>query len=64
MMIPQRHRPKPRQFEYSPRFYDPTHDDRLRHRIRIASRTSRGKRPSFLVLVIILALSLLIYLQL
>jgi hypothetical protein len=64
MMIPQRHRPKPRRFEYEPRFYDPTHDERLKQRIRIKSKASRGQRPSFLFLAILFLLSLLIYLQL
>lgn len=64
MLIPNRHRPTPRRFEYTPRFYDPTKDERLRQRIRLASKVRRGRTPSFLVLVIVLALTLLIYSQL
>lgn len=60
-MIP-RNRPTPRRFDYEPRFYDPTEDDRFKRRLRFTSSTRRGKRPSFLVLVIILALVLLIVL--
>jgi hypothetical protein len=60
-MIP-RNRPKPRRFDYEPRFYDPTEDDRFKRRLRFTSSTRRGKRPSFLVLVIILILVLLIVL--
>jgi hypothetical protein len=51
----------PRRFQYDPRFYDPTEDDRLKRRIRFSSNTRRGRRPPFLVLLIVFILVGLIY---
>lgn len=62
MLTPHK-RPTHRRFEYEPRFYDPRADERLKQRIRLQSKVRRGRRPSFLTLIIILALVLLIYLQ-
>lgn len=60
MMMSNR-RAKHRRFDYEPRFYDPSEDDRLKQRIRVQSKTRRGKRPSFLFLIILFALSLAVY---
>ena len=36
---------KPRRFDYEPRYYDPSKDERLRRRIRIQSRARRRRSP-------------------
>jgi len=59
MLLPRQK--KPRRFDYEPRFYDPTEDDRFKRRLRFTGRSRRGKRPNFLVVLIILILVLLIY---
>jgi hypothetical protein len=61
-MLGPRHTPKPRRFDYEPRYYDSTEDDRFKRRLRFSSKGHRGKRPRFLFLVIVLALVLFIYL--
>lgn len=63
MLIP-RTRVKNRRFEYTPRFYDPKEDDRLRQRLRIQSKTRRGKQPAFIAVAILLAVAIYIYTQL
>ncbi len=53
-MIGSNRKAKPRQFSYEPRFYDPTRDDRLKHRMRIKSRARHRRSP--LALLYFLAL--------
>lgn len=52
---------KPRRFDYEPRYYDPTEDDRFKRRLRFTSSTRRGRRPPFLFLAILLILSATVY---
>jgi hypothetical protein len=52
----------PRRFDYEPRYYDPTEDNRFKRRLRFTSSTRRGKRPPFLFIVILLILVLAVYL--
>lgn len=61
MLIP-RHSPKPRRFDYEPRYYDPAADNRFKRRLRFSSKGRRGRHPAFLWLIIVLVLVLLIYL--
>lgn len=61
MLIPRQK--KPRRFDYEPRYYDPTEDNRFKARLRFSSKTRRGKRPSFLFIVILTILVLLVYLM-
>lgn len=63
MLIP-RTRVRNRRFEYVPRFYDPRRDERLRQRLRIRSKTRRGKQPAFIAVAILLIVALYIYTQL
>ncbi len=63
MLFP-RIRHKPRRFEYDPRFYDPSHDDRIRQRIRFKSKTRRGMQPAFITVAVLLLLALFIYTRL
>ena len=55
---------KPRQFEYRPRYYDSTRDDRIKQRIRIESHRRRGKQPAFIALAILLMIAIVVYLNL
>lgn len=53
-----------RRFEYEPRYYDLTKDDRLRRRMRITRKdVPRGKKQSALTLAILFVLVLIIYLS-
>lgn len=63
MLIP-RHRPKPRRFQYEPRFYDPSKDERLKRRLHIKSNTRRGKQPAFIAVALLLLLAFYIYTKL
>lgn len=56
-------RPKHKNFEYLPRYYDPDKDPELkrRERFRITSSTRRGKRPSMIRLVIWLLAAIITY---
>ena len=38
-------KPRPRRFDYTPRYYDPTKDDSLKRRMRIQSRVRRRRSP-------------------
>lgn len=38
-------KPKPRQFDYTPRYYDPRKDESLKRRMRIQSRVRRRRSP-------------------
>jgi len=40
-----RRKPKPRQFDYTPRYYDPRKDESLKRRMRIQSRVRRRRSP-------------------
>lgn len=51
-------------FEYEPRFYDPTKEDRLRRRMRIKSKVKpRGRHQSALTVGILFILVMIIYLS-
>jgi len=53
-----------RRFEYEPRFYDPSKDERLKQRMRIKSKVkSRGKNQGVLTLGILVVIVILIYLS-
>ena len=45
LFIPSK-RPVPRRFEYEPRYYDPSRDESLRQRLRIARRTRKRSGPT------------------
>jgi hypothetical protein len=62
MLIPKTR--KPRRFDYEPRYYDPTEDNRFKRRLRFTSSTRRGRRPPFLFLAILLMLVMIVYLAL
>lgn len=62
MLVPRNK--KPRRFDYEPRYYDPTEDERFKRRLRFTSHTRRGRRPSFLFLAILLVLIVVVYLAL
>jgi hypothetical protein len=54
-----------RRFDYEPRFYDPSKDERLRRRIRVQSRVHRKRSPLGLIIFgILLLMVLLIYMNL
>lgn len=63
MLIP-RHKTPPRRFQYEPRFYDPSEDDRMKRRMRITSHTRRGRQPAFIVVALLLLLAFYIYTKL
>jgi hypothetical protein len=49
-------------FDYEPRFYDPTREDRLKRRMRIKSKSKpRGRNQSALTIGILFILVLIIY---
>lgn len=60
-------RKKPRKFDYEPRFYNPEEDEqkqrseRLKQRMRIRSKTRRGKSTSLIYLAILLAFTVYLY---
>lgn len=63
-------RKKPRSFDYEPRFYDPEEDEekkrseRIKHRMRLRSKTRRGKATSLLYLLALLAFTVYLYVTL
>jgi hypothetical protein len=51
-------------FDYAPRFYDPSREDRLKRRLRIKSKVKpRGRHQTALTLAILFILVLIIYLS-
>ena len=58
-----RGRVRPRKFNYAPRFYDPTKDDRLKRRMRTARPRVRRKsrQPAFIAVGLGLVLALYLY---
>jgi len=48
-------RPKHKDFDYIPKYYDPDRDPELkrRERYKFRSNTRRGKRPPFLLLLLL-----------
>ena len=60
VLIP-RSRPRPRRFEYEPRFYDPSKDQRLKRRMHFKRKTRRGKQPAFVGVAVLLLVALGIY---
>ncbi len=63
-MLTPRHRPKARRFQYEPRFYDSSHDDRVKQRIRFKSNTRRGKQPAFIIVAVLLLIAFYLYTKL
>lgn len=63
-MLTPRHRPKARKFNYEPRFYDPSEEERKKERVRFTSKTRRGKQPAFITVAVLLLIALYIYTQL
>lgn len=62
-------RRKPRAFDYEPRFYKPDEDEevqrreKIQQRMRIKSKTRRGKATSLLYLAALLAFTIYLYLS-
>ena len=56
-----RNRPKPRRFQYEPRFYDPERDQKIKRRMHFKSKTRRGKQPAFVAVAILLLLAFYAY---
>jgi hypothetical protein len=56
-------RPQHKQFEYIPRYYDPSKDEeaRKRRRIKFERHTSRGAHRPLLFIIVALVLVYLIY---
>ncbi len=66
ILIPSNRRMRHRRFSYEPRYYNPEKDQKLKHRMRVKSR-SRVKRrnPAGIVyFVVILALVVYVFLKL
>jgi hypothetical protein len=63
-MLTPRHRPKARKFNYEPRFYDPSEDEKKKERVRFDSKTRRGKQPAFIAIAVLLLLVLYVYTRL
>ncbi|MFV1980271.1 MAG: hypothetical protein ACC655_03890 [Rhodothermia bacterium] len=51
-----------RRFSYEPRYYDPTHDENIRQRLRIKSGTYSGRRSPMRLLIILGLLIIAVYL--
>lgn len=56
-------RVRPRKFSYEPRFYDPSKDERLKRRMRVARPRVRQKsmQPTFIAVGLGLVLALYLY---
>ncbi len=39
-------RPRPRRFDYEPRYYDPRRDESLRSKMRVARKTQKRSSPT------------------
>ena len=62
MFVP-RHKVRNRRFTYEPRYYDPTHDEGIKRRLRIKRRAKskrRGRMSLFWILALLL-MALYIY---
>ncbi len=46
LFVPGGKRPTARRFDYEPRFYDPTRDETLRQRIRVARGARKRSSPT------------------
>lgn len=51
----------PRKFSYKPRYYNPDKEKKLKRRMRIKSKTHRGKTSSFLWLAALLGFGFYLY---
>ncbi len=58
-----RGRVRTRQFHYEPRFYDPSKDERIKRRMRVARPRVRAKskQPAFILVGLGLVLALYLY---
>jgi hypothetical protein len=58
-------RPRVRQkrFDYTPRYYNPSHDDDIRRRIRIKSRSRRKNPTGIIWIAALLLMALYIYIK-
>jgi len=63
MLLPKQ-RVRHRRFQYQPRYYDPTRDERLKRRIRIKSKARRGRTPGLLWFLILCLMALYVYFKL
>lgn len=50
-----------RKFRYRPRYHNPEKEQKLKRRMRIKSKTHRGKTSSFLWLMVLLGFGLYLY---
>lgn len=60
-LLTPRSRPRPRRFQYEPRFYDPKRDERIKQRLRFPRKTRRGKQPAFIAVAVLLLVAFWIY---
>ena len=60
-----RRRVQPRRFHYEPRFYDPSKDERVKRKMRVARTYARPKtkQPAFIAVALGLLLVLYLYLN-
>ena len=61
MFFPRRHREN-RRFSYEPRYYNPTHDENIKQRLRIKSSTYSGRQSPKRLLIILALLIMAVYL--
>lgn len=54
-------KPRPRQFDYTPRYYDPRKDEKLKRRMRIHRRVRRRSPIALFYFVALLITALYIY---
>lgn len=54
-------RRKPRKFGYEPRYYDPSKEEDLKHRMRIGRRSRRRNPTSLLYLLGLLLFTIYLY---
>ncbi|MCB0718768.1 MAG: hypothetical protein KDD65_09990 [Bacteroidetes bacterium] len=65
-ILGQSRRVRPRQFDYEPRYYNPSKDrgENIRRRIQIKSKASRGRKTSAMYLVMLFVMVVWAYLKL
>lgn len=52
---------KPRNFDYEPRFYDPSKDEDIKRRMRVSRKSRRRNPTSILYLIGLLIFTIYIY---
>ena len=65
MLVPRAHRRvQPRRFSYTPRFYDPSKDERIKRRMRFERKGGRRtKQPAFILVALLFVLAFYLYLN-